>query len=385
MGNFTWAIPTMPFAQAHYRSMQRFYIDQAQRVDFDLAMKCILSPEAKSDLEWWVANLSLQIGKRFFPKLPDLEIYTDASLTGWGAVCNGVTTNGSWTLSDSRRHINELELIGALFAIQAFVGRSSGIAVRLVLDNATAVAYINHGGGTRSLALTTIAKDLVTWCEKQEIAVEAVHIAGKLNVEADAESRAGPDASDWRLDPEVFRKILQLWPTNIDLFASPWNAQLETFVSWKPQPGALASNAFTLNWEKWAAFVFPPFSLIFRCLQKIRKEKATVVFVCPVWTGQPWYPLLLELCCDQPRLLRAEHCLLTSPLNDPHPLLRTGGLLLAAWKLSGDVIACRDFRRKWSSFSWKDSAQALSQLTNRRGAIGCVGAWRGVKIPCQLI
>ncbi len=385
MGNFTWAIPTMPFAQAHYRSMQRFYIDQAQRVDFDLAMKCILSPEAKSDLEWWVANLSLQMGKRFFPKLPDLEIYTDASLTGWGAVCNGVTTNGSWTLSDSRRHINELELIGALFAIQAFVGRSSGIAVRLVLDNATAVAYINHGGGTRSLALTTIAKDLVAWCEKQEIAVEAVHIAGKLNVEADAESRAGPDASDWRLDPEVFRKIFQLWPTNIDLFASPWNAQLETFVSWKPQPGALASNAFTLNWEKWAAFVFPPFSLIFRCLQKIRKEKATVVFVCPVWTGQPWYPLLLELCCDQPRLLRAEHCLLTSPLNDPHPLLRTGGLLLAAWKLSGDVIACRDFRRKWSSFSWKDSAQALSQLTNRRGAIGCVGAWRGVKIPCQLI
>jgi hypothetical protein len=108
MGNFTWAIPTMPFAQAHYRSMQRFYIDQAQRVDFDLAMKCILSPEAKSDLEWWVANLSLQMGKRFFPKLPDLEIYTDASLTDWGAVCNGVTTNGSWTLSDSRRHINEL-------------------------------------------------------------------------------------------------------------------------------------------------------------------------------------------------------------------------------------------------------------------------------------
>lgn len=51
MGNFTWAVPTMPFAQAHYRSMQRFYNDQAQRVDFILAGKCILSPEAKADLE----------------------------------------------------------------------------------------------------------------------------------------------------------------------------------------------------------------------------------------------------------------------------------------------------------------------------------------------
>ena len=86
MGNFTWAIPTMPFARAHYRSMQRFYIDQTQKVDFDLAMKCVLSPEAKADLEWWVSNWSVQMGKRFFPKLSDLEIYTDASLTGWGAV-----------------------------------------------------------------------------------------------------------------------------------------------------------------------------------------------------------------------------------------------------------------------------------------------------------
>lgn len=196
------------------------------------------------------------------------------------------------------------------------------------------------------MALTAIVKELVAWCEKKEIAVEAVHITGKLNVEVDVESRAGPDASDWKLDEEVFRKICRLWPTNIDLFASPWNTQLDTFVSWKPQPGALALNAFILNWEKWAAFVFPPFSLIFRCLQKISREKATVVFVCPVWTGQSWYPLLLELCCDQPRFLRLERWLLISPLDDPHPLLRTRGLLLAAWKLSGDVTACRDFRRK---------------------------------------
>ncbi|KZS20625.1 Uncharacterized protein APZ42_012631 [Daphnia magna] len=112
---------------------------------------------------------------------------------------------------------------GRMSPIQAFVGHSSGIAVRLILDNSTAVAYINHGGGTRSLALTRIAKELVAWCEKKELPVEAVHIAGKLNVEADAESIAEPDASDWKLDEEVFRNIYRLWPTNIDLFASPWN------------------------------------------------------------------------------------------------------------------------------------------------------------------
>jgi hypothetical protein len=101
-----------------------------------------------------------------------------------------------------------LELIAALFATQALVERSPGIVVRFILDNATAVqwhtnsmAYINHGGGTKSLVLTTIAKELGAWCEKQERAVEA---AGKLNVEADAKSRVVPDASDLKLDPEVF-------------------------------------------------------------------------------------------------------------------------------------------------------------------------------------
>lgn len=296
-----------------------------------------------------------------------------------------MTTNGSWNLSDKYMHINELELLGATFAIQAFVGLSKDIAVRVILDNATAVAYINHGGGTRSEVLSALAKALVSWCEEQEIAVEAVLIAGKFNVEADAESRAGPDASDWRLNPSSFGSIFRLWPMNIDLFSSPGNAQLRLFVSWKPQPGAFASNAFTLNWGEWAAYIFPPFSLISRCLQKIKREKATVVFICPVWTGHPWYPLLLELCCDVPRLLETVQTLLTSLTGEPHPLLMSGGLQLAAWKLSGNVFACEAFRQEWSSSSWPVHVVIPGQHTNRHGRIGCVGAWRGVKIPCRLI
>jgi hypothetical protein len=96
---------------------------------------------------------------------------------------------------------------------------------------------------------------------------------GKLNTDADAESRVGPDASDWRLDPLAFNFIFHLWPADIDLFASPWNAQLDLFVSWKPRPGAFASNAFTLNWSLWKEFIFPPFSLIFRCLKKIERKE----------------------------------------------------------------------------------------------------------------
>lgn len=94
LGNFTWAIPTIPFAQSHYRSMQRFYIVESQKALGNLNVRCCLSPESRLDLEWWVANLEKVNGKEFFPKIPDLEIYSDASMKGWGSICNGVTTRG---------------------------------------------------------------------------------------------------------------------------------------------------------------------------------------------------------------------------------------------------------------------------------------------------
>jgi hypothetical protein len=94
LGNFTWAIPTIPFAQSHYRSMQRFYIVESQKALGNLNVRCCLSPESRLDLEWWVANLEKVNGKEFFPKIPDLEMYSDASMTGWGSICNGVTTRG---------------------------------------------------------------------------------------------------------------------------------------------------------------------------------------------------------------------------------------------------------------------------------------------------
>jgi hypothetical protein len=117
--NFSWAIPAIPFAQSHYRSLQRFYISNAQRVGFNLESKVRLSPNVRLDLTWWVENIEKANGKMFFPREPDFEIFSDASLTGWGAVCNGITARGPWTLQDvefvtilrvSARHIPKEEI-----------------------------------------------------------------------------------------------------------------------------------------------------------------------------------------------------------------------------------------------------------------------------------
>lgn len=202
---------------------------------------------------------------------------------------------------------------------------------------------------------------------------------------ADRESRAGSDSSDWMLDRAIFSRLAGIWPMDIDLFAAPWNAQLESFVSWKPQPGAVASNAFSVNWRSFSGYAFLPFSPVFKCIQKIRREKASVVLIYPVWTGQPWFPLLLEHSCDVPRLLEQSRTSLTSPIGEAHPLLATGALQLAAWKLSGDPSSCKDFRNRWSNYSWAHVARPQTRPTNLHGGLGTIGVWEGVRIPFRMI
>ena len=82
-------------------------------------------------------------------------------------------------------HINCLELMGVKFAVQAFAKDKQILVVQIHLDNATAVAYINHMGGTRSPQLTAIARSLWGWCLQRQILLVASHIVGVTNVEAD--------------------------------------------------------------------------------------------------------------------------------------------------------------------------------------------------------
>ena len=60
----------------------------------------------------------------------------DASYSGWGAVCNGFSSNGLWSSEEQAMHIKWLELFAVLFGVKCFV-RS---------HNCLAVAYMNNLG-----------------------------------------------------------------------------------------------------------------------------------------------------------------------------------------------------------------------------------------------
>ena len=56
--------------------------------------------------------------------------------------------------------------------------------------------------------------------------------------------------TDWRLCPVVFGRINGLLgPLQVDLFASRLTHQLPNYVSWHPDPGAIACDAFAQDWS----------------------------------------------------------------------------------------------------------------------------------------
>ena len=67
-----------------------------------------------------------------------------------------------------------------------------------------------------------------------------------------------------------------------------------------------------------------PFSLIGKCLQKVRTEQNTVVLVAPLWQNQTWYPVLLELMVEFPLLLPDWKDILRDPMDQLHWYVSTG-------------------------------------------------------------
>ena len=150
----------------------------------------------------------------------------------------------------SHRGENAHQLPGASGSNLAFAKKQENILVHLKMDSTSALTYINKMGGKVSPDLNRLTKDLWTWCLARNITLRAFHLPGALNEKADEEPRIMKDRSDWMLCRETFRRIqTQFGPLDIDLFASRLTKQLPTYVSWRPDPQALETDAFSMNWK----------------------------------------------------------------------------------------------------------------------------------------
>ena len=260
------------------------------------------------------------------------------------------------------------------FAIKTFTKGRVQMTVRLLMDNMSAAHYINKMGGTKSPVLARLTLDLWDWCLEHKIVVEAKYLPVILNTRAGKESRVMLDRHDWKLDPKVFSTIHPLWgPLEVDLFASRLTTQLPRFYSWRPDPLAEASDAFSQDWSKVRGYAFPPFAQVGRCLKQLVDQNVSrLVLVAPLWQSQPWYPLLLQNCIATPVLLPHYQGLLTRQ-TEMHPL---DNLKLAGWLLSANPTLKQEFLSQLKSCCWQHGAKAqpLPMLPlGENGIAGVVG------------
>jgi hypothetical protein len=377
LGKLTASIQAVFPAPLHYRHIQADkHKALAQCRHYEAVVT--LSPQAKEELRWWTAHLDAWNGKAVLLPQPDLVIETDASTKGWGAVCQGVRSGGPWSPSEKFLHINCLELLAGAFAIQSYTTSRAVIHVRLKMDNRSALTYINNLGGTHSLVLSNLAKDMWHWALQKGMMLSAEHLPGRLNQVADYESRHFSDASDWKLHTEIFSLLKSLsGPLQIDLFANRLNHQLPRYYSWRPDPLAEAVDALQQSWSVGPLYAFPPFCLIAKSLAKIREDIADVLIITPVWPAQPWYPLLLSMSVDPPVLLPPLPDLILAPDGQPHPLVENLSMNLAAWHVSGETWRQEAYHNQLQTSCLPHGAKALMQTITRPGVSGKAGVWRG--------
>jgi hypothetical protein len=390
LGVMAATIPMMRLARQRMRPIQWYLHSQWNRSRQSLDHMVRVTDQVHQHLQWWTSMDNLLSSLPLSPVPERFVITTDASSLGWGGVLTESQVDGQWTVqgrwsfSQQEWHINLKELMAVYLTLQHFQDRIAQSQILVRSDNTTTCAYINKGGGTRSQNLCQLALQLWDWCVLHQVEVKAVHVPGVLNTLADSLSRKRIDQREWGLHSQVVHRIFSCWGrAQVDLFATCHNNKLPTYCSLYPFPGALAQDAFSISWSSFAVtYAFPPIVVLSKVLRKVRTDQARMILIAPRWPMRSWYPLLLDLLVDLPRILPWRQDLLTQfQIFHPDP----SRLRLMAWKLSGIPSEQKAFQRKLLARSYNPERPAPSQATMPNGAFLFAGVVNGTWIPIRLL
>ncbi len=218
-------------------------------------------------------------------------VTTDASNTGWGALCEGKPTFGQ---AESGFHINCLEMLAVCRACQFFLPDLIGRHVLIRSDSMSVVSFINHQGGVSSKRLIILAEHLLEWAQLNLRSLRAAHLPGRLNQGADMLSRSNVLSEEWMLHLQVVQKI---WKTfgkaEVDLFASKDSSHCPTYYS-------KDRDALAHDWPNLLLSAFPPIALLPQVVRHIREQGHKVLLVALLWRNQPWLSELTQLLTAAP-------------------------------------------------------------------------------------
>ena len=242
------------------------------------------------------------------------------------------------------------------------------------------MANINHKGSVKYDA-HMIIRDIWLWCLEFDNYVVATFLPGAQNNEADFQSRIDRHQVEWKLNEELFNKIMNKFGNcDIDLFASRVNNQLPVYVSFTPDPYAFWVDSFTLDWSLYKGYIFPPFGIILKVLQKIELDQALCVIIVPLWTSQTWFPKLLKLLIDHPVLLPSRPYPVRHPLTGQvHPTKTK----MMACILSGKVCLRKAFQESLQKLSYRHGGKGQKSLIDTTSKDGSNFVLKGRGILLQ--
>jgi hypothetical protein len=295
----------VPYAQFH---LQHVYDVISSASSWASTVRVRLSHAALKELRWWADLGSPQAAcsKPLQAPPPDLQLWTDASNTGWGAALQLAPHNpsppppklakGFWSPSQQEHHITLKETMALTNAVRAFLPFLAGRSVLAHVDASVVVASLvdltSHSPVIRS-ELQHLHHLLVL----HDIQISAQYIAGRLNVVADALSRAA-NGEDWRLHPRFLQLASRLWSVSftVDRFATALNAHCTKWNSEYYEPGSAGVDAFQqplADWQREFNWMNPPWSLLPRLAGFLAANPAAHgVVAAPFWPAQPWYSAL---------------------------------------------------------------------------------------------
>ena len=155
-------------------------------------------------------------------------MFTDASLLGYGYRLQDTEQQdgGRWSEVEQKSHVNVLEIRAIHLAILSLFLDQTDLHLKVFSDSQVAINCISKEGSTKSLTCNTATRNLLLYCEKQNIELSMAHVPGVENVTADRRSRVFKNPNtEGSLDEQVFAKICHIFQVTpqIDMFAERLN------------------------------------------------------------------------------------------------------------------------------------------------------------------
>ena len=143
------------------------------------------------------------------------------------------------------------------------------------------------------------------------------------------------------------------------------------------------TDAFSFSWHEYSPYIFPPFSLIGRVVNKVIEDEVDrAILIVPFWRAQSWFPLILSNMISFPvRLPRHKDLLTLQHSGEIQPLAKK--LTMVAVMLSGRHWRHREFQKELQNSLSTRGDQGQGSNTVWPGKNGIFGILLNIEIPFE--